>query len=349
MRAASLAPSAPATRPAEHTLPLEYVLPLRWGPDADPRDAVELAAYLERLAGWLRVTVVDGSEPEVWARHHALFAPYVRHVAPQPWPGRNGKVAGVVTGLTLAREELVVIADDDVRWDRAGLERLVTLLADSDLVRPQNVFLELPWHARWDTARSLLNRAIGADYPGTYGVRRSAFLAVGGYDGDVLFENLELSRTLRAAGRRERIVPDLYVGRLPPTTDHFLGQRVRQAYDDLAQPLRLAVEAALGPVVLVLGALSRRPGTRSVGRRGLGLLGLGAVGLAELGRRRAGGAHVYPAGAALWAPLWLAERAVCVWLALVHRVRGGVPYGGQRIRVAAHSVRRLRTRVPRLR
>lgn len=330
-------------------LPLEYVLPLRWRRDAAPRDAVELAAYLERLAAWLPVTVVDGSVPDVWERHHALFPPYARHVVPQPWPGRNGKVAGVVTGLALAREELVVIADDDVRWERAGLERLVGLMEGVALVRPQNVFVELPWHARWDTARSLLNRAVGADYPGTYGVRRSAFLAAGGYDGDVLFENLELSRTLRAAGGRERIVPDLYVPRLPPTTEHFLGQRVRQAYDDLAQPGRLAAEAALAPAVLVLASLARRPATRRTGRRGLALLTAASVGLAEAGRRRAGGAHVYPRDAALWAPLWLGERAVCIWLALLHRVRGGVPYGGQRIRLAAHSVRRLRAVVPRLR
>jgi hypothetical protein len=349
MPVARSASTAAAPRRSARPLPLEYVLPLRWGRDVDPRDAVELAAYLERLSAWLPVTVVDGSEPDVWERHHALFAPYARHVVPQPWPGRNGKVAGVVTGLALAREELVVIADDDVRWERAGLERLVGLMEGCALVRPQNVFTELPWHARWDTGRSLLNRALGADYPGTYGVRRSAFLAAGGYDGDVLFENLELSRTLRAAGGRERIVPDLYVPRLPPTTDHFLGQRVRQAYDDLAQPARLATEAALAPAVLVLAALSRRPATRRPARRGLALLTAASVGLAELGRRRAGGAEVYPRDAALWAPLWLGERAVCIWLALLHRARGGVPYGGQRIRLAAHSVRRLRPTVPRLR
>ena len=349
MQIASSARTAETPAPPADVLPLEYVLPLRRGRDADRREAEELAAYLARLATWLPVTVVDGSEPEVWDRHHALFGPHVRHVVPQPRPGRNGKVAGVVTGLTLAREELVVIADDDVRWERDGLERLVGLLEGCALVRPQNVFAELPWHARWDTARSLLNRAVGADYPGTYGVRRSAFLAAGGYDGDVLFENLELARTLRAAGGCERVVPDLYVARLPPTTRHFLGQRVRQAYDDLAQPARLVVEAALVPAVLALTALARRHATGRAGRWGLALLVAGSVGLAEVGRRRAGGAEVYPRGAALWAPLWLAERAVCVWLALGHRARGGVPYGGQRIRVAAHSVRHLRPVVARLR
>src|SRR4051794_2588438 len=109
-------------------LAMEYVLPLRWGSEVEPGAAPELASYLERLAGWLVVTVVDGSPSEVWARHHALFATFARHVAPEPWPGGNGKVAVVVTGVTMARHEHVVIADDDVRWDRRGLARLDRLL-----------------------------------------------------------------------------------------------------------------------------------------------------------------------------------------------------------------------------
>jgi hypothetical protein len=120
---------------------------------------------------------------------------------------------------------------------------------------------------------------------------------------------------------------------------------VRQAYDDLAQPVRLVAEAALAPTAVELAVLAARPGTRRAGRRGLALLVLGAVGLAELGRRRASGTRVYPRTAALWAPLWSAERAVCVWLALAHRVLGGMPYGGQRIRLAAHSVRHLRAQL----
>jgi hypothetical protein len=79
-----------------------------------------------------------------------------------------GKVAGVTTGVRRAGFEAVVIADDDVRYEHATLQRLVEYLDDHDLVRPQNFFDPLPWHARWDTARTLLNRAFGADYPGTH-------------------------------------------------------------------------------------------------------------------------------------------------------------------------------------
>ncbi|GIG37570.1 glycosyltransferase [Cellulomonas pakistanensis] len=309
----------------------EYVLPLRW---ADDRDLPDLAAYLDRLVAWMPVTVVDGSDDARFAAHARAFPAAVRHVRPDPRPGRNGKVAGVVTGLRLARADRVVVADDDVRYDDATLRAVLDRLGDADVVRPQNVFDPLPWHARWDTARTLVNRALGGDYPGTLAIRRTA-LGPEGYDGDVLFENLELLRTVRARGGVVRRADDLYVPRRPPTARHFLGQRPRQAYDSLAQPARYAAELAVLPVVLLA---ARR------GPRALLALALAACALAEAGRRRAGGAHRIPATASLLAPGWLLERGVCAWLALALRATGGARYGGSRLPRAATPLRDLRAR-----
>ena len=324
-------------------LAAEYVLPLRWSAGTDP---TALTGYLRELSSWLDVTVVDGSEPAVFERHHRLWADLVRHVPVVPSGARNGKVAGVLTGLRLARHEAVIIADDDVRWAFPELRAAVDRLLEADLVRPQNFFAPLPWHARWDTARSLVNRAFGSDYPGTYAVRRSTFAAMGGYDGDVLFENLELSRTVAAIGGREYRDDGLFVRREPPSAAQFRGQRVRQAYDSLAQPSRMAAELALLPATawLTWSALSRDPRRRLAGRVGLAIGVGGSVALAERGRRRTGGREVFPATAALWAPLWVAERAVCAWLALGRRLGGGIPYAGHRLTVAAHSRRELRRR-----
>ncbi|MEV4545386.1 glycosyltransferase [Micromonospora echinaurantiaca] len=317
-------------------LPVSYVLPLRWADDAG---LAELTDYLRWLATRVEVTVVDGSAPEVFARHAHTWRGLLRHVPPDPaLRGVNGKVVGVLTGVRTVRHEHVVIADDDVRYDEAGLRAVHRLLHRVDLVRPQNYFDPLPWHAYWDTGRTLLNRALGADYPGTLAVRRSTFLGMGGYDPDVLFENLELIRTVRAYGGTEAAPAGLYVRRLPPDTAHFRGQRVRQAYDDLAQPARLLTSLAVLPA-LAAATLARRPGL---------LLGAAAttVGLAEVGRRRAGGAAVFPPATALAAPLWLLERGVCAWLAVGRRVLfGGVRYAGTRVRHAAHSERALRRRL----
>jgi hypothetical protein len=197
------------------------------------------------------------------------------------------------------------------------------------VVRPQNYFDPLPWHARWDTGRTLLNRAVAADWPGTLVVRRSALPA--GYDGDAMFENLELVRTVQARGGRELPVLDLYVPRRPPSSAHFRGQRVRQAYDSFAQPGRLAAELAVLPLAL---AGLRRPRWLLAGA-------VAVAGLAEVGRRRAGGRAVFPADTPLWAPLWLAERAVCSWLAVGARLHGGVRYGDGRLHLAAHHPHEL--------
>ncbi|HEV2885708.1 MAG TPA: hypothetical protein VGX49_02245 [Jatrophihabitans sp.] len=311
---------------------LNYILPIR---SEQRRDIGELAAYLNDLSNSARVIVVDGSPPEVFDAHRAMLSPAVTHVPPaQDVRFRNGKVNGVVTGFRLCGSDKVVIADDDVRYEPAQLHRLELALDTADLVRPQNYFRPLPWHARWDTARSLLNRAVlGADFPGTLAVRLSPQLRAAGYDGNVLFENLELIRTVRAAGGRERLMLDLYVRRLPPSTRHFVRQRVRQAYDSFAQPGRMVLELALLPAFVLIG---RRPAR-------LGLLLGAAVGMAEVGRRRGQGRAVFAPGSVWFTPAWLAERSICSWLALATRVfLGGVRYSGGRIWRAAHSPSELR-------
>ena len=320
---------------------LSYILPLRWEDDAG---LDELTAYLRGLARSCdEVIVVDGSASPLFERHALAWHGLIVHIRPDPrFRFVMPKVDGVLTGVTEARNEMIVVADDDVRYDENGLARVAASLEDSDLVWPQNYFDPLPWHAVWDTGRTLLNRAFAHDYPGTVGVRSSALLACGGYDGDVMFENLELRRTIEAAGGRIVTPLDLFVRRMPPSSGHFWSQRVRQAYDDLALPGRLAVFLAIVPGVAA-GLLLRRLEPIVAGV-------LGTVILAEVGRRRAGGAAVFPARASLFAPAWVLERAVTSWLAVWQRVaHGGVSYRGRRIKASATSRRVLRERLAEVR
>jgi hypothetical protein len=95
-------------------------------------------------------------------------------------------------------------------------------------------------------------------------------------------------------------------------------------------------------VTLLAGLATGRERRHAAAWIGLLTLGSVPVALAEYGRRKAGGRAAFPASAPLWAPLWLLERAVCIWIALLHRMAGGMPYAGQRIKLAAHSSRILR-------
>lgn len=316
------------------TLPCTYVVPVRTAPG---ESLGELAAYLTGLAQLVdEVIVVDGSDAATVARHRAELPKSVPVVEPHERTPM-GKVGNVMTGLRVARNEFVVIGDDDVRYTVHDLEQVVDRLHDADVVRPQNYFHPRPWHARVDTARIALNRVLGGDWPGTLAVRRSLLLQAGGYAGDVMFENLELVRTVRAAGGREAVALDVNVRRAPPTARHFRGQQVRQAYDEFARPARLVASLLVAPLVAVAAARGRW--------RALGIAAVSVTVVAEVGRRRAGGRRVFPASSVLAAAPWLVWRSLCSWAALGARLRGGVRYRDSRLVRAATPRRELHERV----
>jgi hypothetical protein len=317
---------------------ISYILPIR----SERPAPVELSDYLRWLSTRAETIVVDGSPAAVFSAHGLAWADAIeagtRHVRPAAeLASEMGKVGGVLTGLRLASHARVIIADDDVRYDDRTLAATARALDRADVVRPQNYFVPLPWHAWWDTGRMLLNRVSGGDWPGTLGVRRSFLAATGGYDGRAMFENLELVRTVVAAGGRQAVLSRVFVCRRPSTTRHFWSQRVRQAYDEIARPGRLVWQLAVLPTTLALAATGHW--------RGLSAAVLGVILAAEAGRRRGGARRVFPASAALAAPLWLGERAICAWLAVGARLAiGGVPYRGRVLRHAATPMRTLRAR-----
>jgi hypothetical protein len=310
-------------RVMDHVCDATYILPIR---RADASHVAELAAYLTSLPA-ADILVIDGSPQAVFAALHAVLPDRIRHIEPSSHiAGLNGKARGVLTGLPLARFDRVVIADDDVRYDVSSLHDVVRLLREADVVRPQNYFDPAPWHAVVDGARSLVNRALDGDWPGTLGLRRDALPR--GYNADVLFENFEMVRTIRAAGGRERVATGVFVRRLPPSASHYWSQRVRQAYDEFARPPRMLVALSILPVLTAAAA---------GGRYGIVAGIAGASLLAALaGWLRDRAWRYFSFASVLCAPLWLLERGTSAWLALYQRcMYGGVHYAGGVIRDAA--------------
>ena len=125
-----------------------YVVPFR-RTAADIATLHTLARDFRRVGASCEVIVVDGSPPNDFARHAAAWRGLCRHVPVDPhWRFLNGKVNGVLTGVRLASCECVILADDDVVYDGADVDRVCELLRDSDLVVPQNFFRPLTWWTR---------------------------------------------------------------------------------------------------------------------------------------------------------------------------------------------------------
>jgi hypothetical protein len=314
---------------------LSYILPIKWDGD---QDTVELTLYLETISRHVDLIIVDGSSPINYEQHKAMWGNFSMHLPPdETLDFINGKVNGVITGLRLAKYNEVIIADDDVRYNLDQLVYMQSLLGDVQLVVPQNYFSPNPWHGQWDTSRSLLNRAINHDYPGTLAIQRDFINPLGGYDGDVMFENLELIRTVKAGYGQVLYKDDLYIRRLPPTDGHFWSQRVRQAFDDNAQPLRLGFFILLLPALIAAAFLS--PLLPVI------LLALSIL-VAETGRHKFQGSRVFPLACSFYAPCWLLERGFCTWLALFHKLRnGGIQYNGRIIRIAANPIWKIRMKL----
>ena len=154
----------------------------------DTGPVTDLDEYLRSLTPLVEVVVVDGSAPAVFAVHHERWSGLgVTHVPVDPdLVTAMGKVGGVLTGVRMAGHNIVVIADDDVRWTAEQLQEAVRRLAGAVVLRPQNYFTSTRWHTHWDTGRTLIARATGGDWPGTLVIDRSALIRAGGYDGAVL-------------------------------------------------------------------------------------------------------------------------------------------------------------------
>ncbi len=314
---------------------ITYVLPLRSSvPQVDP----DFCDYLRTISSLTETIVVDGSCQAVFNAHHLAWGNHLVHVPPDKnLATPMGKVGGALTGVRLASFNGVIIADDDIRYDEESLDEVEAALEHAEVVRPQNFFSPLPWHALWDSGRILLNRISGGDWPGTLGVSRDHLLAAGGYDGTAMFENLELVRTVIAAGGREALLLNTLVTRRPSSTRHFFSQRVRQAYDEFARPVRLGFQLSILPIAI--GAIMS--GRWHV----IVVAAIAAVAFAEVGRRRGGATRVFPIAASLAAPIWIAERAVCAWIAVGSRVfYGGIRYRGTVLKKAATPLRVLRKR-----
>lgn len=303
-----------------------YLLPIRRAL-FDAAEAAQLGDYFRTLAAaGCEVLVVDGSPAETWEQQDAVWRDVCRHeVVDRRFTYLNDKVNGIHTGVQLATCGKIILADDDVRYSNANIAASCELLESAEVVRPQNFLSPLPWWAKMEAARMLINRAtlrIG-DYPGTCAFRREAMLRVGHYDGDVLFDNEEIIRHFARGGAGVEYAIDLFVQKRPPRLRKWREQRPRQAYEDFSLRAKTAMF-----FLLPIGAISAAFFGANAFVLYIIATAVGSTVLSILGRARGSAAKYFPARICFFAPLWIWERALSTYWALYwYFVRGGYPFG----------------------
>jgi hypothetical protein len=304
-----------------------YLLPFRRAV-FDEVEAAKLSRYLQKIVkARCEVIVIDGSPPDVLAQNKRALGEGCRHEAVDPrYRYLNDKVNGVHTGVALASFPKIILADDDIRYTAEQIAQILQLLDVYEVVRPQNFLRPLPWWAKVEAARMLINRATlrAADYPGTCAFRRTALLACGQYDGDVLFDNEEIIRHFAQHGCAIAYANDLFVRKRPPSLRKWLEQRPRQAYEDFGMRGKTAIFFGL-PWLLMAVAL--RFGLRGI-LSFVAIISLGSIFIASRGRARGSAAGFFPLQCCFFALLWVIERMFSTYWALYWFLsRGGYPFG----------------------
>jgi hypothetical protein len=291
-------------------------------------EAEILAGYFQTLAeAGCEVLVVDGSPGATFDAHHRAWSANCRHApVDSRFACSNGKVNGIRTGIGMASFDNIIVADDDIRYRAEQIALVCQRLEKFHVVRPQNFIMPLPWWARIETARMLINRATlrAGDYPGTCAFRRSAVLRVGDYDGDVLFDNEEMIRHFARCGLTIDYQINLFVEKNAPSFEKWIEQRPRQAYEDFALRGKTIFFASIVPLAVFLAVV----GKFRFLIFGCTLLVIGSIAVAAAGRLRGKGVTVFPGSTCWFAPLWILERALSTYVAFCWRIfRGGYPFG----------------------
>lgn len=196
--------------------------------------------------------------------------------------GRNAGAAARNVGVALARTPFVAFADDDSYWTDGSLARAAQLLRDHPATALLAARVLVGPDARLDPvsaamAAAPLGAPAGAPGPAVLGflacsavVRRSAFLAVGGFHPalHVYGEEALLAMDLAAAGWHLAYVDDLVVRHLPTPAgrDHRARRRLEVRNRVLTAVLRRPAPVVARTVAAAWRDKADRPGLLAAAR-----------------------------------------------------------------------------------
>jgi hypothetical protein len=278
--------------------------------DPAPDELRSLAEYLSNLGiAGCDVVVLDASPADVVDENRRVLRWVARHVAV------TAPFDVVRAASDVAACEKVIVAAEAVRYNVADLTEVCALLDAHEVVEPEEYLEPLPWWGGIDAGRMLVHRGIdpAPDHGATFAFRRSVLRTLRGFDATAAADPV---RALALFGAEVHAAADLFVRKCPAQFGEWLRERPRLADREFDVPAKSALFFALIPIAILLSLLG---GARMAVGYTSAVAFLSVV-LAVRGRSGAGA--FFPLRACLYAPLWVFERSVSVYWALLVRMRG---------------------------
>ncbi len=284
---------------------------------ASTGDLRELATYLSTLGvADCDVVVLDPSPRLQFELNGRILRWVGRHVAVRAEHRVGSGIDVVRAASTYAACEKVIVAADDIRYTGAAIGQLCDLLDAHEVVEPQDYLDPMPWWGGIDAGRILIHRGIEPqpDHGATFGFRRSALRALRALTPATAADSN--ARRLAAVGAEVYPATDVFVRREPGAFGDWVSARPRLAGNDFELPMKSAFFFSLVPLLLLLASVG---GLQLAGGYA-GVIAFASVALAVRGRL--GASSFFPLRACFFAPLWVLERSVSVYWALLRKLRG---------------------------
>jgi hypothetical protein len=286
-----------------------YVIGIEGGPMAfdDLRSLGERCTLLTREG--CEVVVVDASEPAAFDDHRRVLRWVARHLPPAPAHlTADGTLHLLEASADFAQTNKVVVATPAAHYQPEDLHRVCDLLEDHEVVVPNEYLDPLPWWARIDAGRMLLQRAVvvSPDAVGTFGFRRDSLAAIRRHGrpsdaGDIL-------HALARQGMELHDAADVFIRQTPPALGDWWTRRPQQSR---LSPAGAALFVTLIPLLAMAGLLGGAGLTAGFS----GALAFSTFALAVRGRLGLA-ARYFPMSVCLFAPVWLLERSLTAYRAV---------------------------------
>jgi hypothetical protein len=304
---------------------------------AGPRDLIRHYYKLLREAeGNFSFLILDNSPPEVSGRLREICLdtniPYALLPQSETRAGNNRKLDAVRYALGLTVTEKTILFDDDIRPTGTNIERITDELEHFTLVKCIIDFISPNTFDRIDLAGICAFNQLSRHKQnwGNISFLKSTLLERGFPSSNLLYDELAIERTIRRGQYQECYISDLPIpmkssGR---SLGEYLRQRIRYAYENIAFPVRFfAFDILL--LFAVLGIAYFWSAWMSV----LVIALVSAIVICASYTYQRSLAWQFAAGR-VWpyAPLWYWPYPFCSCCALVLFFRGGILFGGNRIR-----------------
>jgi hypothetical protein len=278
----------------------------------------ELATYLSEVAvSDFEVIIFDASSPEAVEENRRVLRWVGRHTTARPeHVTGTGNIDAIRAAIDLASCDKVIVADAHVRYSRESLDDLTALLELHEVVEPQDYFDPLPWWGGIEAGRILVHRSISPlpDSGSTFGFRKRAIRGLRAIDQATNAH--DYVRRLASQGAEVFTSMRLFVRRIPPRFSDWIRGLPRRAEQEFTMPAKAALFFMLMPALIAVALLG---GARMAGTVA-GAISFASVALALRGRIGAG--RFFPWRACFFAPLWVLQRSLSVYCALLWRVSG---------------------------